>query len=94
MALAGSTRFGRLEELDLGDNNLGDGAARAFAASERLPRLRRLTLARQITDAGAEALAGSAWVRRLELLDLGENWRLSPAGRVTLRQAFGARVRA
>jgi uncharacterized protein (TIGR02996 family) len=93
-ALVASTRLGRLEELDLGDNNLGDAAARAFAQSERLPRLRRLTLARQITDAGAAALVGSAWIRRLERLALGENWQLSPTGRATLRQAFGARVRA
>jgi uncharacterized protein (TIGR02996 family) len=92
-ALAASRRLGRLEELDLGDNNLGDAAARAFAQSERLPRLRRLTLARQITDAGAAALMGSAWMRRLERLALGENWQLSPSGRVALRTAFGAHVR-
>ena len=54
-----------LEELDLSENELGEGAAPALAASFHLGKLRRLDLRQNpLGPAGAEALAGGGAAAR------------------------------
>lgn len=79
--------FGRLTDLTLRIDTLGDGGCREIARSGILRRLKRLDLRNcGITDAGAEALARSPDLGHLDLLDVGGN-RLTPTGVSRLQEA-------
>jgi uncharacterized protein (TIGR02996 family) len=82
--------FPRLTELDLRDAFLSDSAVPDLLPGPMFPELKRLGLAGcNLTDDGAEALAESGWVGRLERLDLTGN-PVSPARVAGLRSRFGA----
>ena len=64
----------RLESLTVGDPYMGDAAVAELAPEPAFPALRHLDLTRcGIGDAGAEALAESAWPGRLRRLVLAGN---------------------
>ena len=64
----------RIQELDLGHNDLGDDGARILARSSHLAGLHVLNLANcDIEDEGARALAQSPHLHQLVSLDLGNN---------------------
>jgi hypothetical protein len=73
-AIAESSHFRELRELEIKDDLIRDAGAMAIAGSAALTTLRALVLpANAIGEAGAEALAGSTNFARLETLDLGGN---------------------
>lgn len=88
---------GRLEELDLRMNSVGDAGLRALidCSSHRLlPGLRVLALSsNDISDVGVEALASAVMARRafvgLEQLRLESN-RIGPRGMASLARAINA----
>ena len=81
--------FPWLEDFAVRDEFLSDAALADLAPEPLFPRLKKLSLAGcNLTDDGADALAASAWVGRLEQLDLTGN-RFSPDSVARLRQRFG-----
>jgi uncharacterized protein (TIGR02996 family) len=91
--LAALPWLGQLVTLDLANNALGNGGARALAGSPRLARLQALYLGgNDIGDRGAEALAASPYLGGLQTLHLGGN-PLGAAGRGALLTRFGAALR-
>jgi uncharacterized protein (TIGR02996 family) len=90
--LLASPHFGRLSQLDLSDNHIGDaGVERLIAAS--LPRLRVLNLRHnRVALAGAAKLAASPLADQLERMDQSANG-IARSGEDLLRAAFGDRVR-
>jgi uncharacterized protein (TIGR02996 family) len=84
-ALAASPHLGRLRELRLGRNNVGDVGLRALAAAPRLDGLLLLNVMDNgITDRGALALAASPYLARLTTLWLQDN-AITAAGAAALR---------
>lgn len=64
----------RIEELDLGDNDLGNGGAGLLASSSFIRNIRVLELGRnRLGDSGAAALAHAATLTKLESLALDDN---------------------
>ena len=92
--LVRSPYLGRLRELDLSFNGVTDRGVQELAAADTLPSLRLLGLSHneRISALGAEALARSPHLRRLEALDLAGNdldaaavrCLVGPPGRPTL----------
>lgn len=73
-AIAGSSIFAELEELEIIDDLIRDEGAIAIAQSANLTKLRTLVLpANDIRIKGAKAIAGSANFANLEVLDLSGN---------------------
>ena len=90
-ALAASPHLGRLRELRLPLNAIGDVGAEALAhAAQVHPRVLGLR-ANDIHDRGARAFAVPRVARRLERLDLSDN-RITPGGATELRHRLGERV--
>jgi carbon storage regulator CsrA len=90
--LAASPYLARLAELDLSDQDLGDGEAALLAASPHAASLNALVLRRnQLGDAGAAALARSPHLTGLARLDLTGN-RIGKKGARTLQDCFGGRA--
>src|SRR5262245_3026703 len=84
-------QFGRLTNLTLRTNLVGDVGCAEIARSGVLRRLLRLDLRNcGITDTGVESLARSPDLGHLDWLDVGAN-RLTPAGVARLQEA-GIRV--
>jgi uncharacterized protein (TIGR02996 family) len=78
---------GRLTDLDLSWNPLGDVAAEALASAERMGDLTALDLSyAQLGDGAAVALAGSPHLGRLQALNLGTN-RVGDAGARALAES-------
>jgi uncharacterized protein (TIGR02996 family) len=87
--VAALPELGRLAELHLWRNDLGDREAAVLAASPHLAGLKVLELRyNQIGPAGAAALAGSPHLGQLVSLDLYAN-PVGPDGVTVLRQRFG-----
>lgn len=79
-ALAACPLLMHVEELDLSDNDLGNGGAAAILASPFLNNVRVLELGdNHLDDAGAVAIARSATLPRLEALALPDN-EIGPDG--------------
>jgi uncharacterized protein (TIGR02996 family) len=82
-----SPYFGRLNDLTLRIDTLGDAGCREIVRSGILRRLKRLDLRHcGITDDGAAALARSPALAHLEWLDVGGN-RITPIGVSRLQEA-------
>jgi len=80
-----SPYLGGLEELDLADNDLDDGAMKALAAAP----LRALRLLRvrgnPVSPAGIRALLGAEWIAKIASLDLS-GVRLGPEAPAIVRE--------
>lgn len=84
--LVSAPALARVEELDLGDNNLGPDGLAALAAA-RLPHLRSLHLMRtRARDEGVRSLAGAEFLGELRSLSLGGN-NLPPAAAAALAES-------
>ncbi len=73
-------RIGKVKDLKLDKNNLGNAGAGVIASAAALFKLTSLSLGdNRMTDAGAEVLAASPHLKRLKKLYLQGN-RIGPAG--------------
>jgi hypothetical protein len=99
--LATSPHLGRLTSLGLGNCSIGDQGVQALARSPQLAGLIVLDLSNtgtaqeshnRITDAGAEALALSPYLNRLEQLEIWGN-PFGEHGTRLLRERFGDRAK-
>ena len=91
-SLIRSQHLGSLRRLDLQENRLTDRALRDLSTSfsEQL-RILNVTGNRELTDAGASALASSSHLDSLELLVVNEALKRTDGG-LALRERFGSRV--
>jgi uncharacterized protein (TIGR02996 family) len=70
-----------LRDLDLSRAGIGDDGAAILAESPVLAELRRLALSgNRITEAGKRRLLASPHLKRIQALQLSENWSAAPAG--------------
>jgi uncharacterized protein (TIGR02996 family) len=84
-----SSRWSRLQALNLCFNGVGDTGVRALAHSERLSQLTRLDLtANRVTDIGTRSLRESRGLPHLERIDLQRN-DISAPEQQRLRDRFG-----
>jgi hypothetical protein len=84
---AGESKLGRVRDLSLNGNPLGDEGAEAIARSPKAKELNHLWLAKVgLTDRGAVALAESPHLAALEDLSVDGN-QLTDAGRAALRNS-------